>query len=65
MLRPSTLRNIPLRLQLAYGAAKSLLELLPNVPSQRVRKVSRRNQIELLARLMTMDDAAQQGRLKQ
>jgi hypothetical protein len=59
MLRPSTLRNIPLRLQPACGAAKIPLELWQNVPSQSVRNVSWRNRVELLAHLVTMDDADQ------
>src|SRR5258708_7763467 len=64
MLRRSTLRNIPLLLQPAYGAAKNLLELWRNVPSQRVRNVSCRNRAELLARPVTMDDADHQRRVK-
>jgi hypothetical protein len=64
MLRRSTLRNIPLRLQPAYGAAKNLLELWWNVPSQKVRSLSCRNRGELLARPLTMDDADYQRRLK-
>jgi type IV secretion system protein VirB10 len=47
MLQRSILRNIPLRLQPAYGVAKNLQELWRNVPSQRVRNVSCRNRAEL------------------
>jgi hypothetical protein len=57
MLRRSTLRNIPLRLQPAYGAAKNLLELWQDAA---LRKLERELPKSDLTRLAAMHHAGHQ-----
>ena len=66
MLRRSALRNIPLRLQLAYGAAKNPLELWQNAASRRVGNLScRKNRPRTSStRVVTMHDARHWQRLE-
>jgi hypothetical protein len=59
MLQRSALRNIPLRLQLAYGAAKNPLELWQNAA---LRKLERELPKSALARLVAMHHAGHQQR---
>jgi hypothetical protein len=57
MLRRSTLRNIPLRLQPAYGAAKNLLELWQDAA---LRMLERELPKSDLTRLAAMHHAGHQ-----
>src|SRR5207244_1678791 len=66
MLRRSALRNIPLQLQLAYGAAKNPLELWQNVASRRAgkRELPKNRPRTSSTRVVTMHDADHQQRLE-
>jgi hypothetical protein len=61
MLQRSALHNIPLRLQLAYGAAKNRLELWQSAASRRSKCELPKLALDVL-RPVTMHDADHQQR---